>query len=90
MQSRTELESLWRERLSTVRERYAFKTKICESLLAERAETFPRILPPDPDGALALHQALQRQSEALQDYMRILRIFTDLVTDGKMPPEDPY
>jgi hypothetical protein len=84
----SELELVWHKRVSQARERYVFKTKICKSLLAERAEaeTFPGILPSDPDGALALHEALQRKSEALQEYIRVQRIYTNLVNQGKMPP----
>ena len=86
--SRKELKLLWLERVSQARERYVFKTEICKMLMAERAVTFPNILPSYPDGTLALHHALQRESEALHEYMRVLRIYTDLVTFGKMPPTD--
>ncbi len=86
--SRKELKLLWLERVSQARERYVFKTEIYKTLLAERAVTFPNILPSDPDGTLALHRALQRESEALHEYIRVLRICTDFVTVGKMPPTD--
>jgi len=85
VQSRSELELLWSKRVRQARERYVFKIKVCKSLLAERAETFPRIPTSDPDGTLALHKALQRESEALQEYMRVLNIYTRLVTLGKLP-----
>ncbi len=84
----SELELVWHKRVIHARERYVFKTKVCKSLLAERAETFPGILPSDPDGALALHQALQRKSEALQEYIRVQRIYTNLVNQGTAPPAD--
>ncbi len=87
MQSRDELEFLWRKRVSEARERYVSKTNVCKSLLAEGAESFP-ITAPDPNGTLALHQALQRESDALQEYMRVLNIFTALVFQGTMPPNE--
>ena len=77
---RNELELLWLNRVSQARERYVFKTNICKSLLAEPAETFPNI------PTLALHQT---ESEALQEYVRVMKIYLDLVTQGKAPPEDP-
>ncbi|MGA7234856.1 MAG: hypothetical protein WBY44_04210 [Bryobacteraceae bacterium] len=86
--SRSELERLWRKRVGQAHEQYMFEAKICKALLAERVETFPNILPPDPDGTLALHQAFQRESGALNEYMRVLKIYTDLVIQGKTPPTE--
>lgn len=89
MQSQTQLELSWHKRVSQARERYVFKAKLCNLLLAELTETFPKILRSDPDSTLARHQVLQREFEALQEYMRVLRIYTGLVTQGKVPLEDP-
>jgi hypothetical protein len=77
---RNGLELLWLNRVSQARERYVFKTEICKSLLTEPAETFPNIR------TLALHQT---ESEALHEYVRVMKIYLDLVTQGKAPPEDP-
>jgi hypothetical protein len=43
----------------------------------------------DPDRALALHQARQLKSEVLKEFMRVLRIYTDLVVHRIVPKEDP-
>jgi hypothetical protein len=39
-----------------------------------------------PDGSLALQQAQREESAALQEYMRALRIFTDLLLRRPSPP----
>lgn len=39
------------------------------------------------DGALAVQQASQAESLARQEYAKILRIFSDLVTAGRIPEE---
>lgn len=41
--------------------------------------------PPAPDSVLA--QAQQVESDALREYSRMLRIFTDLTMDGKIPDQ---
>jgi hypothetical protein len=68
-----------------------FKTKLYESLLAERAKPFPKIRP-DGEGtvAVALRQSRHRESEALHEYSRVLSMYARLVTDGKVPQEDPW
>jgi len=43
----------------------------------------------DREGTLALNQALQRESEARREFMRVLKIYTALVTKGTAPPEGP-
>jgi lipopolysaccharide biosynthesis regulator YciM len=86
--SRRELEIMWRERVDQARSRYEYKSVVCKLLLAERVEAFP-ILSPDPDGTLALHQALQREFETRGEFRRVLRIYTDLVTRGSVPADNP-
>ena len=44
---------------------------------------------PDPDGAFALDQAFRRESEALEEYKRVLTIFSELILHGTVPDEDP-
>jgi hypothetical protein len=79
---------MWRERVDQARSRYKYKSAVRNLLLAEHVEVFP-ILSPDPDRTLALHQTLQRESEALREYVRFLRIYTDLVTRGSVPADNP-
>jgi hypothetical protein len=57
-------------------------------MLAERS-VWPINRQPDPDGRFALHLALQEESEARTEYMRVMRIFTRLIPHGTPPEEDP-
>ena len=41
-----------------------------------------------PDDASALTRAHRVEFAASQEYMRVLRIFTELVTQRKVPPEE--
>ncbi|HTS65901.1 MAG TPA: hypothetical protein VMH28_27960 [Candidatus Acidoferrales bacterium] len=85
MSSRIELEEIWRTRLKAARQRYV-----------ESTEAFTRVTPDSADGlmhrqdsAYSRLQAGERERFARQEYMRVLRIFTDLVVDGKIPEELP-
>jgi hypothetical protein len=44
--------------------------------------------PTDPDDALALYQAHQRESEALREYHRLAGIYADLTVRGIVPTEN--
>ena len=73
---RRELEAAWQRRVSHAQARYREKAAIARLLMSERRalaknEGF------DPDGALALHQALRRESEALREHRRVLTIFSE-------------
>ena len=60
-----------------------------KEILAEyRGQVWPINLAPDPDGRFALHQALQEESAARSEYMRLLRIFNDLMREGTLPEEE--
>jgi hypothetical protein len=48
---------------------------------------WPVNLEPDPDCRFALHLALQEESAARTEYMRLLRIYTGLNLHGT-PPEE--
>jgi hypothetical protein len=56
------------------RSRYAEKVAIRKEKLAERS-VWPINLQPDPDGRFALHLALQEESTARTESMRVLKIF---------------
>jgi hypothetical protein len=49
-------------------------------------EHFESRLTADP--TIAIVQARNLESKALAEYMRVLRIFTDLTVHNKLPPED--
>jgi len=90
--SRRELEAAWRaawrERLSRARSRYQEKAAIRRQMVAERP-VWPISLEPDPDGRLALYRALQEESAARTEYMRLLTIYTELILHGTPPEEAP-
>ena len=86
--SRPELEAAWHQRLNRARSRYEEKLAIRRQMVGERLE-WPISLAPDPDGRFALNQALQEESAARTEYMRILRIYTEFILHGMLPEEDP-
>lgn len=77
--TREEMEDFWRRGLTETEFRYRETTAQYRKLLQEQPDGKPH----DPNGALAL--ARIAQSEALADYARVLRIFTDLTVHGKIP-----
>jgi len=83
MLARHELEEAWRRRLEQTLHQYRGATTEYRKLLQEE----PDGRPPSPDSALA--RARQAESEALMEYSRVLRIFTDLTIHGKSPEETP-
>ena len=86
--SRRKLEAEWHQRLKRARAFYEEKVAVCKQMLAERS-VWPINRQPDPDGRFALHLALQEESAARTEYMRVLRIFTRLILHGTAPGEDP-
>jgi hypothetical protein len=77
--TRQDLEDLWRLRLEETQVRYREATEQYRKVLQGQADG--RAL--NPDAALAL--ARHAKSQALADYMRVLRMFTELTVNGKMP-----
>ena len=85
-----ELTAAWQQRLKRARSLYAEKVAIRKEMLAERrGHVWPINLAPDPDGRFALHQALEEESAARTEYMRLLRIFNELRREGTLPEEEP-
>ena len=76
---RDELEDAWRKRVEEALHKYRQATQRYSKLLANQ----PDGVAPEPGSPLA--QARCAQSEALQEYTRLLRIFSDLVLLGKPP-----
>ena len=77
-----ELEQHWRSRLADAKLRLDFAT----NYLNEVRQDF-EIKDPSPDGQFSCERAIRAQNVALAEYTRILRTFTDLVIDGKIPDE---
>ena len=78
-----QLETLWRERLSRAEGRLARAVADSKRVLADFQEG---IMVP-PDGSLAVRNVHLEESRARQEYMRVLRTFTDLTLYG-VTPED--
>jgi hypothetical protein len=57
-------------------------------MLAERSVR-PINIQPDPEGRFALHLALQEESAARTEHMRVLKIFLQLILHGAPPEEEP-
>ena len=81
MSSRTELELVWLGYVRSARQRYEEE---CQELDRRRECLYQA-----PDGGAALRLASHRQSLALNEYMRTLRSYTDLVLKGVLPEEPP-
>jgi hypothetical protein len=78
---RQTLQESWRLRLEETQDRYHKATERYRRLLQEQPDGMSH----DPKGAVAL--ARQAESEALAEYFRILRAFTELTLNGKVPEE---
>lgn len=73
---------LWRGRLIEARKKYdQAVAELQTASTALKAGTLPTF-----DGSTK--QILRTETQALDEYMRILRIFTELVISGKAPEEE--
>ena len=79
--ARQELEESWRLKLQEAQNRYQVATREYRNVLQEQ----PEWLTPSADGPVV--QTRQAESQALAEYTRVLRVFTDLTVHGKMPDE---
>ena len=79
--TRQMLEDSWRLRLEEAHIHYRKATDQYRKLLQNQPDGRPH----DPNGALAL--ARQAESEALAEYTRAQRVFTELTVNGKIPEE---
>jgi predicted nucleic acid-binding Zn ribbon protein len=74
----------WRKRVEAARRQYDLTVTQFRKVLAEQ-KNWPL---PAPDGSTAVRKARLQRSAALNEYMRTLRIFTDLTVYGKVPEDD--
>jgi hypothetical protein len=79
--ARQELEEGWRLRFENARERYQSATDRYRTLLKEKAQG----LIGSEEGPLS--RAREAESEALAEYVRVLKAFTDLTVHDRMPDE---
>jgi hypothetical protein len=80
---RQETEAFWIEKLEEANRKYQSATARYRRLLQEKVEA------PSPSSGGTLEQARQAESEALSEYTRVLKIFTDLTVNGTIPKEQP-
>ncbi len=80
-ESRREMEDRWRARVEAARRNLDSAASVSRKVLAEQ-QKWPL---PAPDGSRAVRNALREESAARQEYMRLLRVFTDFVVQGKVP-----
>jgi len=83
LDSRGECEASWRKRLEEARQ--AYSVAIAEFRLASKKLSESRRLT-DASGS-RLRQLIQTETHARQEYVRVLRIFTDYILNGTPPPE---
>ena len=79
--TRQTLEDRWRREVHFTYSRYQAAKEAVHKARELRVDA------PSPDGVFALNQALRIESAALTEYKRVLQVFTDLLIDGKIPPE---
>ena len=83
MSSRTELEGVWKARVDAALQLYEESTRDFYTLVAESSgELIKSSL-----GRELILRTRRRESAALKAYMRILRIYTDLIISGTVPEE---
>ncbi len=81
---RRQLQPHWLERLQAAQRDYERARDAATDALTEwRRESIPK-----PDGLLAFQKASALERETLQEYMRTLEVFRDLIIYDKLPPED--
>jgi len=82
--SQIEVENRWRARLAEAKRNH--DQAVCQFRRAAEVYRVREI--PASDGSLGLHQAISIESSARREYIRVLRLFTDLVVHGKVPKDD--
>lgn len=83
--SREELERLWRDRLADAKLRLDF----ARNFMKEVQVDFP-LNDSSPDHRYAFQRALRVENAALAKYRRVLRIFSELILEGKVPDESKW
>jgi hypothetical protein len=81
--SRYEHETFWREKVSTLRQRYEEATAKADAILRQQRD-FPLSL---PDVSISVRQALHEQNAARSEFMECLEILNDIVSHSKKPED---
>lgn len=73
------VEDIWRERLKSAKNEYGLAVGQCYDALERPAE-----LPaPGPTDQIGIRMVLSRESAALNEYMRVLQVFSDVTAVEK-------
>lgn len=81
---RRKLENLWRAKVQAAHERYRRAAVQSHSVMEEQQQK----LLTGADGFHAVTMAVREESAALREYRRVLKIFTELLVHGMLPPEE--
>jgi DNA-binding NarL/FixJ family response regulator len=81
VQERAQIEEFWRSQLQKAENHYAATVAASKRVLEQFGEG--DLVP--PDGSLAVRNAHVSEAAARDEYMRVLRIFTDFTLYGKIP-----
>jgi hypothetical protein len=79
---RNALVGLWQRRVRAALGQYQVAEADCRKAMEEQSDAA------DPGGSFAYPKALQVERAALEKYTRTLRILTDLMVNGKLPPTE--
>lgn len=80
---REQIEAIWREKLHQAEQAYGTALAHTQKVQAEYDS-----MPPS-DGNLALEKAFRQQSQAMDEYVRVLQTFTRLILHGEQPEGTP-
>ena len=81
---REELTALSRSRVEDVKLGLDFASNFVKEVQRDIQEL------PSSDGDFAIQRALRLEDHARAEYLRVQRILTDLMTEGKIPDEDDW
>ena len=84
--SRKRAEAVWLEKLKRAEARYQTAATHARQL---QAESLNRTMA-SADGTFALQQALRIETKARAEYVRVLRIFSELILHGRQPDENVH
>ncbi|HEV3332855.1 MAG TPA: hypothetical protein VG096_17830 [Bryobacteraceae bacterium] len=82
--ARRRAEAFWRERLRVAENCYHIASANTRQIQAE----YTGRSMPTSDGAFALQGAISLENEARLEYVRVLRLFTQLILYGEQPDEN--
>jgi hypothetical protein len=81
--NKRELEDMWRERVREARDRYTQATGLFRATWDKHFD-----MQMNSDGVHAIQRAREAESRALAEYVRVMKIFANLVISGHIPPEE--